>query len=303
MNLHQLDLNLLVIFDALYRHKSVSMAANEICLSQSAFSHGLSRLRKRLNDALFIRINNVMEPTYRAQEMAIHLNKALPLMFNAINETTRFDPATDTSEFKFSATDYTEFSLLPKLIGKINKIAPNIKINIIAAKEQHPLTQLESYDVDFALGYSHKIEDSAIIDSLTWLKDSYCTIARSNHPALKNGLSLDNFLHLTHVRVSPWGEKQGVVDQVLAQLKLSRKVALQLPSVLVAPHTVLHSDLLLTIPRVVAEQLATQIKIQIFEPPIRIPDYHLNMYWHKINSNKASFKWMQQQIISTNKNI
>ena len=65
MDLHQLDLNLLVIFDALYRHQSVSKAANELCITQSAFSHGLSRLRKRLNDELFIRTNNIMVPTTR----------------------------------------------------------------------------------------------------------------------------------------------------------------------------------------------------------------------------------------------
>lgn len=71
MNLHQIDLNLLVLFDALYRHRSVSLAAKEVCLSQSAFSHGLSRLRNRLGDALFIRINNVMQPTNKAQLIAV----------------------------------------------------------------------------------------------------------------------------------------------------------------------------------------------------------------------------------------
>lgn len=298
MDLHQLDLNLLVMFDALYRHQSVSQTANEICISQSAFSHGLSRLRKRLNDELFIRTNNVMVPTSRAQEMALHLTKALPLISSAINERQVFNPKTDTSEFKFSATDYTEFSLLPRLIGRVNHQAPNIKLNAIGTKEHHPLALLENHQVDFALGYSHLIESSSTIESFTWLQESYCTIARTNHPALTNGLDLDTFLSLSHVRVSPWGEKSGVVDDVLAKQKLSRSVALQLPSVLVAPHTVLHSDLLLTIPRTIAEQLSSQINIQIFEIPIDIPNYHLNIYWHKINSAKPSFKWVKQQILS-----
>ncbi|WP_042148998.1 MULTISPECIES: LysR family transcriptional regulator [unclassified Pseudoalteromonas] len=298
MDLHQLDLNLLVMFDALYRHQSVSQAANELCISQSAFSHGLSRLRKRLNDDLFIRTNNVMVPTARAQEIAQYLTKALPLISSAINDTQLFNPKIDTSEFKFSATDYTEFSLLPRLIGKINHQAPNIKLNVIGAKEQHPLALLENHQVDFALGYSHLIESSSTIESFTWLQESYCTIARADHPALANGLDLDTFLSLSHVRVSPWGEQSGVVDEALAKLKLSRNVTLQLPSVLVAPHTVLHSDLLLTIPRAIAEQLSNQINIQIFETPLDIPNYHLNIYWHKINSAKPSFKWIKQQILN-----
>jgi len=230
--------------------------------------------------------------------MAQYLAKALPLISSAINDTQVFNPKIDTSEFKFSATDYTEFSLLPRLIGKINHQAPNIKLNVIGAKEQHPLALLDNHQVDFALGYSHLIETSSTIESFTWLQESYCTIARADHPALKNGLDLNTFLSLSHVRVSPWGEKSGVVDEALAKLKLSRNVALQLPSVLVAPHTVLHSDLLLTIPKAIAEQLSNQINIQLFETPLDIPNYHLNIYWHKINAAKPSFKWIKQQILS-----
>ena len=138
MNLQQIDMNLLILFDALYRHRSVSLAANEICLSQSAFSHGLTRLRKRLNDKLFIRINNIMEPTHRAKEIADKLSQALPLIYSALNENSVFDPKKDTYEFNFSATDYTEFSLMPKLIGLISKQAPNVKISVISAQNSPP---------------------------------------------------------------------------------------------------------------------------------------------------------------------
>ena len=113
MKLHQLDLNLLLLFDALYRHRSVSRAANEVCLSQSAFSHALARLRTRLQDELFIRIDNVMQPTHKAELIAIQLGRALPLMQQALNETSEFDPATSSLELTFTATDFTQFSLLP----------------------------------------------------------------------------------------------------------------------------------------------------------------------------------------------
>ena len=293
MDLHQVDLNLFILFDALYRHQSVSLAADEVCLSQSAFSHGIARLRKRMNDELFVRINNQMQPTPRAQEIAEQLKKALPFMHMALNTSDMFDAKTDKSEFTISATDYTEYSLLPRLMGKINQQAPHIKLTVIGAKAPQPLTHLENNEVDFALGFSHEIEASSLIEQHTWLSDSYCTVARKGHPALQHGLDLDTFLRLSHIRVSPWGEKQGIVDQVLAQHKLKRNVALQLPSVLVAPHTLTQSDLILTMPRLVAEQVAKQIEIDIFTPPIAVPDYHLNIYWHKINADKASFKWMK----------
>jgi len=297
MNLHQIDLNLLVLFDALYRYRSVSTAANEICLSQSAFSHGLSRLRARLSDELFVRINNVMEPTPFAHKLAINIAPALVKIHNGLNSSLVFEPATSDIELTFAATDYTQFSLLPKLIGHISKAAPNIRVTVFPSEDRIPTAKLISGELDFLLGFSHEIEKSSTIERQTWLQDDYCTIARKNHPQLKNGLTLKKFLSLSHVRISPWGEKQGVVDQHLAKQGLSRHVALQLPSVMAAPYTVLHSDLILTLPKLVALHIAKMIDIDIYSPPISIPNYQLNIYWHKLNASKTSHhSWLSQLV-------
>lgn len=296
MNLHQLDLNLLLLFDALYRNRSVSVAADEVCLSQSAFSHGLSRLRKRLEDELFVRVNNVMEPTELAEELALKISPALEQIYNGLNNNLAFNPATSDLELSFTATDYTQFSLLPKLIGHISKAAPNIKITTYPSELKMPTAKLKSGELDFVLGFSHEVEKSSTIEHQTWLQDSYCTIARKGHPALANGLTLDKYLALSHVRISPWGEKQGIVDESLKAVGLSRHVALQLPSVLAAPYTVLHSDLILTLPKLVAEHMAESIDIEIYQPPITIPDYKLNIYWHKLHSGKPSRHWLSQLI-------
>lgn len=296
MNLHQLDLNLLLLFDSLYRNRSVSKAAEEICLSQSAFSHGLSRLRKRLEDELFVRINNVMEPTPVAHELALNISPALEQIYNGLNNTLEFDPVTSELELNFAATDYTQFSLMPKLIGHVTKAAPNIKITTYPSELKMPTAKLASGELDFVLGFSHEIEKSSTIEHQTWLQDSYCTIARKGHPALAKGLTIETYLALSHVRISPWGEKQGVVDESLLKQGLKRHVALQLPSVLAAPYTVLHSDLLLTLPRLVATQMAQTLEIEIFEPPVNIPDYKLNIYWHKLHANKPSRVWLSKLI-------
>lgn len=296
MNLHQIDLNLLVLFDALYRHRSVSLAAKEVCLSQSAFSHGLSRLRNRLDDPLFIRINNVMQPTSKAQLIAKKLSAALPLLRSALNDAMEFEASSSELEFIFVATDYTEFSLLPRLINKIQTLAPKIKITVYPAQKKLPLQELESGEVDFALGFSHQLEQSNFIEHQTWFSDSYCTIAWKENSHLKQGLTLQRFTELSHVLVSPWGEKKGVVDQVLSTMGLNRHIALQLPNVLVAPHTLVNTDLLLTMPRLIAIKLAQQESISIFDAPIDVPDYKLNIYWHRLNSSKASHIWLRNII-------
>lgn len=296
MKLHQIDLNLFILFDALYRYRSVSLAANEICLSQSAFSHGLSRLRKRLEDDLFVRINNVMEPTPLAHELAVTITPALGQIHNSLNNSLEFDPATSDIELTFAATDYTQFSLLPKLIGHIGKVAPNIRIKVFPSEDKIPTEKLISGELDFVLGFSHEVETSSTIEHQTWLQDSYCTIARKNHPQLKAGLSLEKFMSLSHVRISPWGEKQGIVDRQLAAQGLIRDVALQLPSIMAAPYTVLYSDLILTLPKLVALHVADILDIDIYSPPITIPEYQLNVYWHKLNASKASHRWLSHLI-------
>ena len=293
MKLHQIDLNLLVLFDALYRHRSVSLAAKEVCLSQSAFSHGLSRLRNRLGDTLFIRINNVMQPTNKAQLIAEKLTTALPLLHSALNDSVEFEASSSELEFTFVATDYTEFSLLPRLIAKIQTLAPKIKITVYPTQKKLPLLELESGEVDFALGFSHQLEQSNLIEHQTWFSDSYCTIACQGNSHLKQGLTLQKFVELPHVLVSPWGEKKGIVDQVLSTMKLERHITLQLPNVLVAPYTLVNTDLLLTMPRLMATKLAQQESITIFDTPIDVPDYQLNLYWHRLNSSKASHIWLR----------
>jgi len=296
MNLHQLDLNLLVLFDALFQHRSVSIAAQKLCLSQSAFSHGIARLRERLNDPLFVRVNNTMEPTPRAVELADYLSSAFPLLERGLNTPSDFDPLTSEMTFKLIATDYTEFCLLPKLLQHFEKIAPNVTLKVLPANHISPNEHLENNDINFVLGFNHHTFKSSTIEHFTWLNEGYCTISRKSHPALNGSLTLENFLTLSHLLIAPWGEKQGIVDLTLAKNKMSRKIAIQLPSLLVAPHIIEKTDHLLTLPKLAAKQISQYVAIDIYEPPIDIPFYQLNVYWHKINANKASQKWFIEQV-------
>ena len=171
-----------------------------------------------------------------------------------------------------------------------------MQLTIVPSENKIPSDKLISGEIDFVLGFSHEIESSSTIDSQVWLSDSYCTIARKGHPELKSGLTLDTFLKLSHVRISPWGEKQGIVDHQLNKAGFKRQIALQLPSVMAAPYTVANSDLVLTMPRLVAEHIADVVDIDIFQPPIDIPDYQLKLYWHKLNASKGSHRWLSELV-------
>jgi DNA-binding transcriptional LysR family regulator len=152
--LRRLDLNLLLVFDALYRHGSITGAANELSISPSAFSHALARLRHSLSDALFVRTGNRMQPTIRAGQIALVVTEVLGALSGCLSAAERFDPATSTQSFVFAATDYTAFVLLPLFIARLQQAAPGLSIQVVYSNGQDSYDELIAGKIDFALGFT-----------------------------------------------------------------------------------------------------------------------------------------------------
>ena len=298
MELHKIDLNLLLLFDALYRQRSVKLASEEMFISQSACSHALSRLRLSLEDELFVRVRNEMVPTARAQKLAPKVGQALRLLQEGLSSEAPFDPSKSKREFVFAATDYTGIALLPKLMAHIEKCAPNISIRVVQTGQKLPFGELESGEIDFALGFTHEAESSSLVVDHHWLTDSYCILARVDHPDIQAELDLKTYLNQQHVMVAPWNERIGIVDKALKELGLKRRVGLQVPSVMVAPFIVAESNMLVTSPLRVAKQMIKSLPLCLHEPPFPIPKYQLKLYWHRLKTQDSSYRWMQQTLFS-----
>ncbi|WP_129140376.1 LysR family transcriptional regulator [Modicisalibacter coralii] len=296
-SLRRLDLNLLLTFDALYRHRTVANAAAELAISASAFSHALARLRSALNDELFIRQGNRMHPTQRADLLAPAVAASLKLLSDQLGQWEPFDPATSQRTFVFAATDYTAFELLPGLIGQLQRAAPGLRLRLIASDRKVSIQDLASGRIDFALGYSEDRETlPAGIDSEAWLTDDYLVIASRHHPRIRDTLDLPRYLAERHAVVTPWGEARGVVDGVLAGMGLERDVALQLPAVMTAPFIIAESELLMTIPRRAAEALRAATPIDLYPAPFAIPPYTLKLYSHSKYARSDAHVWMSRQL-------
>ncbi len=302
MDLNRLDLNLLVLFDSLYKYRSVRLASEHMCISPSAFSHGLARLRQSLDDELFVRVRNEMLPTEKADLLAAKVSSALALIREGLASSENFDPAHSDKEFVFAATDYTGLALMPLLMAYLTRMAPNIRIKLVQTSQKVPVPELESGEINFALGFTHNPEAASLILSQPWLTDSYCCLARKDHPDLMGELSLDNFLQQSHILVSPWNETLGIVDQSLGKMGLKRRVGLRVPSVLVAPYIVAETDMLVTIPKRVATKMIEHLPLSLYEVPFQIPDYQLKLYWHKLKSAQPSYRWMKQALFDALRN-
>jgi DNA-binding transcriptional LysR family regulator len=297
-NLRRLDLNLLLIFDALFRHRSVVAAADELSMSPSACSHALSRLREAMADELFVRAGSTMQPTAQAVLMADAVADALRILSDQLTTSTPFVPESSTQTFVFAATDYTAYALLPSLVARLELVAPHLCIKVINAAHRDSLDELSEGRIHFALGVSHG--PTALpegVEAFDCLSDDYLVVAREGHTRVGASLSLQQYLAERHVAVLPWDDASSVIDSTLARAGLQRDVAVKLPSVMAAPFIVAQSDHLFTVPRLAALQLSNAVPLVMHAVPFEVPRYTLRILHHVRHASTAGHRWMREQML------
>lgn len=297
-NLRRLDLNLLLVFDALFRLRSVTAAADELAMSPSALSHALARLRSTQADELFVRLRNTMQPTAYAEHMAGPVSAALDMLSRGLSHARGFDPAASDRTFVLAATDYTAFAVLPQFIARMQDVAPRLRFKILYSRGRESAEDLAAGRIDFALGYEEgSVEPTPGIESFDWLVDDYVVIASRSHPSIRDELSLEQYLAARHVVVTPWNEATSSIGRVLDRLGLQRNVAVQLPSLLAAPFIVARSSLIMTLPRYAAQTLQDSAPVSIYPAPFAIPRYTLKVYGHVRHSRTEAHAWIREQLL------
>ncbi len=296
--LRRLDLNLLLVFDALYRRRGVTAAAEELSLSASAVSHALARMRLALHDELFVRASSGMQPTPRADDLAPGIAQALQLLSDRIGETATFDPAHSDQTFVFAATDFTTYALLPQIAAAVERDAPAVKLRVIPSQGRDLLADWRE-GAHFALGFSDDFSPPpADVERIEARPDDYVVVARREHPRLGQKLSLKRYLAERHVVVLPWRHEAGVIDTALARQGLRRSVAVELPSVMAAPFIITGTDHLITLPSQAARQLAQSAQVQLHDAPFAVPRYTLTVYYQRRHAHLAWHRWMRGRILA-----
>lgn len=297
--LRKLDMNLLLVFDSLYRHRSVTGAASELALSPSALSHALNRLRASLDDPLFIRSGGGMVPTAKAASIAARVAAALGSLSSCLYEHPSFEPASSAETFTFAATDYTAAVILPPLISRINHQAPGITIKLLYSRDFNADEDLLSGKVDFALGFEEEPRLSRRgIDAINCFTDDYVVAVRKGHPLITDSLSRERYLEAGHVVVSPWMESRGAIDRFLEKQQVRRRIMVELPSLMIAPIIVARTDLIITLPKRGIASIFDMKDLVVFTPPFPTPQYMLRVYYSAVLSAAPSHQWMKEQIIA-----
>ena len=295
MDVSGFDLNLLKAFNALYAERHVTHAGQRIGLSQSAMSGALTRLREVFKDELFVRSPTGMQPTPRADDLAVPVSAALRLMREVL-QADAFDPAAADHAVTLAMTDYAAFVLLPPLLARLAVEAPRLDVRVRGIFGRgEALDLLDSGEAHLAIGFP--VEASARILVHPLLHEGFVCITRLGHPAFAEGAGLEAFAAAPHLLVSPEGDRMGLVDHKLAALGLERRIVLSLPQFLVAPFVVADTDLVATLASRVARRFAAgNLGIAVHEPPIALPGWSLAMMWHRRVDDHPATIWLRDRI-------
>lgn len=294
MNLHDEDLNLLVVFEAIMETRSVSKAGERLNLSQSAMSNALARLRKAFDDPMFVRVKNTMEPTPHAMGIAGPVKEALALARSEIFRRQSFEPARASRSFTLCMTDIAETAYLPALINAIRSQAPHVTLRTISPIAERLEEGLESGSVDLAIGYFPDITDAGVFQQRLLRNSGFVCIAARGNPHLEDGkLSLRSFGRAPHVAIRTEGRSQEVIDMEMASLGIQRQVFLKVPHYLGLVSIVPRTELMAIIPVDLAAAFARQDGIEVHPLPFPSPSVAVTQVWHKRYDKDEANRWIR----------
>ena len=311
MNMSKVDLNLLVYLDVLLRECNVTRAAEELGISQPAMSNSLRRLRDLFADPILVRTSDGMTPTDRALELQPLVRTVLAAAEQAVLPKTDFKPSGSNRIFRIMASDYTEATLLPVLLRRLLKEAPNVRLDIMTPSDVS-FHDVERGKVDLVINRFDSLPQS--FHQVHLWDDSFSCVVSASNPISKNW-NLDAYLSAKHVWVSKTGmgvgvgmssddvQRLGWVDDALDKIGAKRNIALFTRHYQAALLLGEQKDLIVTLPSMAARQLQSNPNVVILDPPFEIPRMRLKMVWSPLLQHDPGHRWMRQLIKTVSEEV
>lgn len=292
--LRNIDLNLLVVLDALLTEKHVTRTGARLHLSQPAISHSLSKLRVLLDDPILIRQGSEVVLSALAQNLQAPLKEILSQIEILLGKSIDFVPANSHRTFRLAMSDYGAAIVLPKLLRQLRAEAPNTTLVVTQDSRHGMLEQIAQGKIDLALGVFPNL--SADISSEVLFEETFsCLLDRSTLPA--NGqLDLDNYLLRPHISVSVDGCSNGEIDRLLRDEGLQRRIAVSVPHWRTAPSMISNTDLILTVATRTLDNALLDEELVSLSPPLPIPPFPFVQLWHNRFGEDPAHKWLREQV-------
>jgi DNA-binding transcriptional LysR family regulator len=291
MDIRELDLNLLVVFDALLRMGSVTRAASELRMSQPATSFALNKLRTMLGDPLFVRTARGIHPTPHAEQLAQPLAAILERIRADLLQQPTFVPEHAERSITLNMPDIGELVFLPLIVKRLMSISPKLAVRTTNL----PLAQIEpalrSGAIDLAMGHYPELQSAALYQQRLFTHSFVCVL-RSDHPNIGEQMTRKQFIEGNHAVVHV-GQANDSLDAELRSQGLERRVVLRVEHFLALPTILSESDLIFTVPSAIGARLAKLADIKLVKPPFKARPRVVKQYWHSRFHHDPANRWIR----------
>lgn len=294
MNLHQLDLNLLIVFDAVMTERSVRRAAERIGLSPPATSNALGRLREALGDRLFVRSSVGMVPTVKAEAIAGDVRAALSMIEKTIARTDSFDPALATRSFTIGMTDFGAAVLMPPIVQRLRALGSGLRLHLPAVDAGSYGGMLDTGRIDIAVGLLPEGEARHGRERL--FRDSWLLLADARNERVHDPMEAATYAALDHIVFSPHGERVTLVDRFLRRHGISRRPVITVSHIGLMPALIAGSSYIATISARLAAAYARDRRFKTAKLPFLVDHFDVDQVWNRRNDREPALVWLRQQI-------
>lgn len=297
MNIHTVDLNLFLVFQAIYATRSVTLAGDRLGMSQSAVSNALKRLRERFDDPLFVRTPNGMVPTAVAAKLIEPVEEGLGKLNQAIDQSRRFDPATSTQLFRIALNDIGQLVLMPPLLAKAQQLAPAVRFETVEASPSNCRQLMVDGAIDLAIGSWQPLGTGIYQQRL--FEEGYVALLSAEHELKAEKLELPEYLEAAHIVYRPSGASYDALHSTLADLNVleKRKVVLTAVHSLGLSTMVASSRLLLSVPeRLALAMAASRSGLRIAQLPFTVQRFPIKQQWHEQRHADAGHQWLRRLV-------
>jgi DNA-binding transcriptional LysR family regulator len=288
--LRRLDLTVLLVFLGLLRHRKATRVAEELGLTQSAVSHALKRLRDVWGDELFLRRPHGFEPTAVARLLEPAVQAAVEALRGTMVSGRSFDPSVAQGVVRIAAYDVEQAALVPGLIARMGREAPNLRLIILPQTRKDAIAGLASGVIDLALGYFREKNDAMIATPL--YDQGYLVAGQPHLFDHGGGMTLDRYCELPHILVSLAGDLTGIADSALTALGRRRTVIASVPQFFPALATVRRTDCLVTLPEGLVRQYAPAFGLISAAPPLPLRSFTVSALRHRRNDHDPRLLWL-----------
>jgi DNA-binding transcriptional LysR family regulator len=298
MNINSIDLNLFLVFQAIYATRSVTLAGDRLGMTQSAVSNALKRMRERFNDALFVRTADGMVPTPVAERLIAPIEEGIACLVQAVDQGRTFEPETSSRIFRIAVNDIGQLVMMPELLSVARSVAPGVRFETVDVSMADARQRMLHGQIDIALGSWESMGPSFYQQRL--FDETFVVLMSKASPlGARERIELDDYLAAEHIAYRPQGTTDSQLQQTLDRAGAldRRRVVLTAAHSLGLTSIVATSGLLLTAPaRLAKAMVATRADLRSVDAPFEVRPFEIRQQWHERFHQDSGNRWLRELI-------